>query len=256
MNTLISILLAVLNDPTTDNTSREIARQILLNHHALENLKVSQLAEKSFCNASTVTRFCKHLGFSSFSDMKSFMITSHEIRQQQIRHHMELTDENELLEHIAGMCSRQFDKENFIKECELFNQAIHEAPRAVIIGAVFPVSMTFHYMEDMNEMNKCIYNAPIHRNLQAPANETDAVLIVISFTGRIVSYCAKEYDEILEQFPRTILMTGFNHTSANSREMVFHLPFEKDDEINNAAFIEIMRYLKYDYYRTYFQKEQ
>ena len=255
MNTLISILLAVLNDPTTDNTSREIARQILQNHHALTNLKVSQLAEKSFCNASTVTRFCKNLGFASFSDMKAFMVTSHEIRQQQISHHMELTDEDELLDHIGSMCSRQFDKESFKKECELFNQAVHEAPNAVIIGGVFPVSMTFHYMEDMNEMNKCIYSAPIHRQLKAPANEPDAVLIVISFTGRIVSYCAQEYNEIIEQFPRTILMTGYNHTPSNSKEKVFHLPFEKDDEINNAAFIEIMRYLKYDYYRTYFKKE-
>ena len=41
--------------------------------------------------------------------------------------------------------------------------------------------------------------------------------------------------------------------SSTSPEKVFPLPFNGDDESNNAAFIEIMRYLKYDYYVRYYK---
>ena len=40
---------------------------------------------------------------------------------------------------------------------------------------------------------------------------------------------------------------------STASDKVFPLPFNGDDEANNAAFIEIMRYLKYDYYVRYYK---
>ena len=256
MNTLISILLAILNDITTDNTVREISKQILVNYHQFDNVKISQLAESSFCNASTVTRFCKSLGFSSFSELKNFMIVSHETRIEQLRHHMELMDENSILDIIRCVCGDSFNIKEFKKECRKINSILYKSPRAVMIGAGFPIALTLHYIEDMIEMNKCIYNAPIDRALKAPPSDPETTVMLVSFTGRLVNYCLQEYSEIVASFPKTILITGNREIKKSSeKEMIMYLPFEDDDEKNNTAFLEIMRYLKYDYYRTYFKRD-
>ena len=254
MNTLISILLSIINNTLADNTTREIAVQLLKAYPELESIKASQIAERSFCNTSTVNRFCKSIGFQSFLDLKSFMMSSHSVRQAQLKHHLDLSDDKRILNNISVLCNGGFDEKDFVEHCRAFNETVFKAPHAIVVGAVYPEALTFHYMEDMIEMGKCIYNAPIARQLNVPNEETDTAVILISFTGRLIRYCASEFNTICEKYPHAIVMTADKDLiSSTSPEKVFPLPFNGDDEANNAAFIEIMRYLKYDYYVRYYK---
>ena len=251
MNTLISILLAILNNITTESSTDEIIRQILLSYNDMENLKASDLARRSFCNASTVNRFCKSLGFSSFNDMKSFMLTSYNVRRSQFEHHMEITDDGIILKNISTY-NKDFDISRFISECEAVNRLIHESPRVVLIGAVFPEALTLHYQEDMLVMGKCVYNAPLARRLTVPSEQPDALIILISFTGRLISFCQSEYNEICRKYRNIVLITGNEELMSDSENhLILHMPFSGDDEASNAVFVEIMRYLKYRYYVSY-----
>lgn len=251
MNTLISILLTILNNIRTDNTTGEIVRQILLSYQDFENMKASDLAQKSFCNTSTVNRFCKSLGFSSFNDMKAFMVSSRSVRRSQLEHHMEITDAEAILNSISNY-NQDFSIERFKDECGRINEMIASAPRTVVIGAVFPKALTFHYQEDMLEMGKCVYNAPLSRKLEVPNEDPEAVIILITFTGRLINYCRSEYTELCSRFRKVILITGNEEIVPESEEgLILHLPFAGDDEASNAVFVEIMRYLKYRYYMEY-----
>jgi hypothetical protein len=252
MNTLISILLMILNNNSTDNTTREIARQILLSYHDFKNLKASELARNSFCNASTINRFCKTIGFNSFSDLKSFMISSHDVRKAQIIHHMEVTSEEDILKNIRNLCTGKLDEYRLKEDIRVLNERIAAAPRVVLIGAVFPNAMTLHYQEDMLEMGKCVYSSPVARQLEVPAEDPDAVIILISFTGRLINYCLSDYNEICRKYKNTFLMTSNKDLFAADRNANYvQLPFDDDNESNNALFIEIMRYIKYRYYADY-----
>ena len=256
MNTLISILLAILNNPVTDNTSREITRQILIHYRDFPALKAQELAEYSFCNTSTINRYCKNLGFRSFNELKTYLSTNHDIRRAQIAHHMEIVDEEKLLANIAYLIGPSFDRDEFIAECEKLNRMIDEAPRIVIIGAVFPEAITLHYQEDMIELGKCFYTAPVVRRLELPNEDSSAMIVMISFTGRLIDYCRNEFDELQDRFSRTVVMTGRDSFPAGTdQHMIFHLPFAGDDEASNTAFVEIMRYLKYRYYIDYVSKQ-
>lgn len=252
MNTLISILLSIINNTFTDNTTREIAIQLIKAYPQLESIKAAQIAERSYCNTSTVNRFCKSIGFQSFLDLKSFMITGHSVRQAQLMHHLALMDEKRLLDRISYLCNDRFDKSAFNDSCRRFNDMIAKAPQSVIIGAVFPEALTFHYMEDMIELGKCIYNAPINRQLTVPSEDSSTGIVLISFTGRLISYCMNEFNMICEKYPDVMVMTADEGLiRSTDRSKIFELPFKGDDESNNASFIEIMRYLKYDYYVRY-----
>ena len=254
MNTMISILLTILNNPLTDNTAREITRQILISYSDLANLKAGDLAERSFCNTSTINRYCKNLGFKSFNELKTHMVTHHDVRSAQLLHHMKVADENKMLDNITALAGVKFSRETFVRECEKLNQMIYEAPRVIITGAVFPEAMTFHYEEDMLELGKCIYNTPVLKSLELPAEDENTLVILISFTGRMVAYCRNEYNELCRKFKKSVIMTGHNElTSVSENHIVFRLPIVGDDEASNTVFIEIMRYLKYKYYITYCQ---
>ena len=257
MNTLISILLAIMSNVYTDNTTREIVRQILLSYDHFEELKAGDLAKNSFCNTSTINRFCKTIGFKSFTELKAHMVSSHEVRKAQLHHHMEITTENSVLNRIDFLTENRLDKKKFIREAENFNEIVQKSSRVVLVGAVFPEAMTFHYQEDMIEMGKCVYTTPITKELIFPVEDPDAAIILISFTGRLFSYCKNTFNEILEKYPNTIVMTGnqFNDSDVNPNNM-FHLPFQGDDEGNNTVFIEIMRYLKWHYYENYVKDKE
>lgn len=253
MNTLVSILLSILNNTAADHVTREIARQFLKAYPDYENIKAVQIAERSFCNISTVNRFCKSLGFKNFGDMKAYMSTGHHIRQGQLAHHMSLADREKIISNIRVLANSELDEKAFLDDCRNFNETIRNVPYTVVIGAVFPEAMTFHYMEDMIEMGRCIYNAPIQRRLIIPQEDPQAGVILISFSGRLVTHCAEEFNEIIERFPHMIIMTGNRDIQKGlPAEKIFRLPFDGDDECNNAAFIEIMRYLKFDYYQRYY----
>lgn len=254
MNTLISLLLSIINNTLTDNTAREIARQLIRAYHDFDNIKASQIAERSFCNTSTVNRFCKSLGFQSFLDLKSYITVSHGVRESQLLHHMQVTDGRRILNNIDALSNGYFDEKSFIENCQKYNDIIAKAPSAVVVGAVYPEALTFHYMEDMIEMGKCIYNTPINRQLSVPSESPDTAVILISFTGRLFRYCTAEFNEICEKYPATIVMSADEEFLKNSPRGGFRLPFRGDDEVNNAAFIEMMRYLKYDYYTRHYQK--
>lgn len=251
MNTLISLLLSIINNTLTDNTAREIARQLIRAYHEFDQIKASEIAERSFCNTSTVNRFCKSLGFRSFLDLKSFITVSHGVRKAQLRHHLDVMDGESILHNIEMLSKSPFDRKSFLEDCQKFNDVIVKVPRAVVVGAVYPESLTFHYMEDMIEMGKCIYNAPVNRQLTVPVEDEDTAIILISFTGRLFRYCTNEFNEICEKYPSTIVMSADEEFLKLSPNGGFRLPFKGDDEVNNAVFIEVMRYLKYDYYVRY-----
>lgn len=251
MNTLISLLLSIINNTLTDNTAREIARQLIRAYHEFDQIKASEIAERSFCNTSTVNRFCKSLGFRSFLDLKSFITVSHGVRKAQLVHHLDVMDGESILKNIEALSNGGFDRKAFLESCQQFNEVIRKAPYAVIVGAVYPESLTFHYMEDMIEMGKCMYNAPVSRSLTVPVEDSETAVILISFTGRLFRYCTNEFNEICEKYPSAIVMSADEEFLKISPNGGFHLPFQGDDEVNNAVFIEVMRYLKYDYYRHY-----
>ena len=255
MNTLISILLNIINNTLTDNTTREIARQILRMYPVIDNVKASEIAEKSFCNTSTVNRFCKSLGFKSFMDLKSYIMVSHGVRQAQLLHHMEVCDPQKMLDNIRILSSGDFDEKEFIETCRKINKIIYKAPSAICVGAVYPEALMFHYMEDMIEMGKCIYNSPVSRELTVPTEPDNTAVIMISFTGRLFRYCSSEFNEICSKYKDIIVMTADEEFLAKKPEGAFRLPFSGDDEVNNAAFIEMMRYLKYDYFVSYYAEK-
>lgn len=252
MNTLISLLLSIINNTLTDNTAREIARQLIRAYKDFDNIKASEIAERSFCNTSTVNRFCKSLGFQSFLDLKAYITVSHGVRKAQLLHHMEMADEKKILSNIEMLANGPFEQKAFIEMVQKFNDLLARSPYAVVEGAVYPESLSFHYMEDMIEMGKCMYNLPINRKLEVPVEDPDAVIILISFTGRLFRYCTSEFMEITEKYPSTIVMSADSDFLKNSLSGGFRLPFQGDDEVNNAAFIEIMRYMKHDYFKRYY----
>jgi len=84
----------------------------------------------------------------------------------------------------------------------------------------------------------------------------DSLVTLISFTGRLFSYCKNTFHEILEKYPNTIVMTGNQFNDSDINPNFFRLPFQGDDEGNNTVFIEIMRYLKWHYYENYVKDKE
>jgi len=253
MNTFISMLLSIIGNIFSDSTNKGIAVQLLYSYNNIQELTAGELAKRCFCNTNMISRFCKNLGFRSFSDMKSFIVSSHAARMEQMKYHLSMTDEKKVIDTICHLSEEKIDIKQFVNKIDVFNGLVYEAPQVVIIGALYPEVLSYHYLEDMIELGKCAYALPVAKEIEIPSVNNQSMIILVTFTGRMINNCRNTVNAICGKYSNTVLMTGNINMVSDEFIQVFHLPLKGDDENNNLLFIEILRLMKYRYYKNYIE---
>ncbi|MDR2834277.1 MAG: MurR/RpiR family transcriptional regulator [Streptococcaceae bacterium] len=74
MFNIIIILLGTLNDEPLGSTDYRIARYLLSHLNNLSSLNISKVASECYVSASSVSRFCKKVGFQDFNNLNAQFI--------------------------------------------------------------------------------------------------------------------------------------------------------------------------------------
>ncbi|MDU5335674.1 MurR/RpiR family transcriptional regulator [Enterococcus sp.] len=86
MFNMIIILLATLNSEPIGTNDYRISRFILSNLKDIQNYNISQLAKACFVSNSSISRFCRKVGFQDFNELKYQFFQWSDIGEQKFRY--------------------------------------------------------------------------------------------------------------------------------------------------------------------------
>ena len=250
MNTVLTMLLIMIQGTFIDHVDRDIAVQLIENAYTIESLSLSQLAEKCQCSSATIHKFCKKLGFEDFRRLKAQMLLTMNVRREQMKEHITRTDPEAVLARIRELSGDSFQYEEFSKVMDMYHKALRNAKRVLILGAGYPQALSLHYQEDMIMLGKPVYPRPVGYKLEIPAADPQTVILVISLTGRMVDYFRQDFIDLSRKFEHVFLLSSrTNFPELSGKVHVLPFPMDGDDEGGNTLLVEILRYMKLCYYR-------
>ena len=252
MNTVLSLLLMIVNTSLEKNTNYRIALEIIKLSMFSNELTINEIAELSNTSIFSVNKFLKVLGFKNFNEFKFALITTIETRQKQLLFHLENTTEESILANIKNLSVSIFDQNKFIKAVEKLNSFVHQSDKITILGACFPEALTLHYQEDMLMMGKFLYSRPLIYPLAFPKLDESELILIITLTGRIYEFYKILFDQLCNDHNNIVLISGYeNYPKYSSIQEIINIPVNDDNEVGNAWILEILRFIKYKYYKKY-----
>ena len=71
MYNLTIILLSTINSELINSNNYRIAKYILENMRALEDISITELAKECYVSNSSISRFCRDIGLRDYNELKS-----------------------------------------------------------------------------------------------------------------------------------------------------------------------------------------
>lgn len=247
------MLLMIIYGSFADDVEKDIAINLLQASDQIDSLLLSTLAERCQCSPAAITRFIKKLGFDSFKRLKTQMNLTKKVRLNQLKTHIGLSTSEEIWMHLKNY-TVEFDEERLKKQVRNVNSMIHDSSRVLVIGAAYPQALCLHYAEDMLVMGKPIYTVSAGYQFKLPYRDENCMVMIISFTGRLFEYFHSEIQKLYDSQDRLCIITSADLSEVeDGRIKTITLPFHQDNEDANSWFIELLRYMKTEYYHTYME---
>ena len=176
--------------PTYSRSQRTIARYIVSNPRRALSLSIHDMAEEIGTSASSITRFCRKLGYESLRDMRNDLATtSDEQAADDFRAAMQIAGSAERLtsDYLASVndvCRMTLDI-NPMRVFDAAAQAIVDANATYLIGIGASALAVDNLMSKLVKLKRrCIYTADSDMNVQFVDSATshDAA-IAFSYSG-------------------------------------------------------------------------
>lgn len=252
VNTILSLVLSVINHSLNHDVNYDISMAILNQYHQFDQLTLSSLATQCNTSPNAIKRYCEMLGCKSFTDFKSLLKMTCNIRKKQISFRVKKTNEDQIMASLKNNALTSFDEMKFRNDIEALADLIHRSNKVIFLGACFPSALTINFQEDLITMGKIAYSYPINESFQGIVDATDALIIAVSISGSILQSIQKP----LENSKNDIVMIGGINVKGNRDyyKIKVDLPLDEDDETGNIFILETLRYLRNVYFNKYIQK--
>lgn len=252
MNTITSLLLMIINSSLEKTVYYDIAYHILSSYDDIQDMTLASLAKKSHTSTSSVTKFCKMLGFKNFIEFKIALLSRNKVRLEQIDFHMNHTSSDKIIQTLQLHATKNFDVEKFKGIIDKVVELMHNANQIIILGACFPETLSLHFQEDMLMMGKFVYSQVVTHNIHMTDNQENTLIIMISVTGRLYSYFKRSFQDVCNRFDNIVMMSSSpDIPSYYAIKEFIEIPLGEDEEDGNLFILEILRYIKYVYYQKY-----
>ena len=234
-----------------ENSEHAIAETILKKYCCNEKMTGTLVSQEAGVSPNSITHFCRQLGYPSFAAFKDALFSRGEVRKDQLKNHIQKSTEEQILRNIMSLSGNTADINDFKKKVQKINQLIKQDKRIIIIGAGYPEALALHYAEDMIAMNIFTSIYPVAGDLELEFSKNDVFIMFISITGRLAEFFKKQYDNICTQFSHICFIGNLNSKTHNDKVLYLPVPIDGDDETGNILLVEMLRYMKFDYYWTY-----
>lgn len=218
---LMTSLLAVLNENRKDDSYFLLAQYFLQHFHELDKLNIYDVAEECYISRSGIRRFCKSIGFDNFSELKE--------ADEWTRHreafigYANRADFREYLNRSIQEMMRDIDRMADLQSIDKLARRLHDSGDIVLLTSDYSSNAAREFQQEMVVMGKIVriltdsYADP---ELLDNMHEND-LLITSSATGNY----AIAVDDMLRGLKPCKVLVTLNHSKRfySNYHFIFYL---------------------------------
>lgn len=243
---LLSRILKYLNGTLILNDYYRFAEYLINNYLEFTNLTIEKVVEASGVKEESILEFIGLLGFDTYAQFLQELYRNEIVRNDQIRARMLGMDTKEYYQML--------DVENHeavVKGLNDIVKTIHESKRVIIIGALYPTSISVELQTDLITFGKPVFQ--FHSYDTELRFEEEDYVIFISATGRLLeNFLFKKKDLTLDKC-KSLLITQ-NLTYVNDKRItddVFRVLGKFDGIKFNYQIMIIFDLIRISYYQEF-----
>lgn len=249
MNILLSRILTYLNGTLFIDYRYRFCQFVVYHYLEFEDYTFEEVIEKSGLTKEEILSFIALLGFSTFEDFKQNLVNNHYVRLDQIRARMLDVNSDDIIRNMEKNGTDEQMKAYISMICE----AIDQADRVVIIGALYPLCISVEFQTDLITFGKPIIQ---YHSFDKSLQLTDKdVVIFISATGRSMNDFIRIRQEVHVEKATSILITQnktYTLPEYKISDYVLQVPGKFDGINFNHQILTIFDLLRVHYYQQYY----
>lgn len=253
MNTVLGLIILLSQNNIEKGITYNLSNFIIDNLSEINNMSMQELAKRCFVSTSSVIKYCRLLGFNSYSDFKWQLQSTKQNRKLQLFEKQEKISFKKLFEKLQSLAINPIDQEKLFEKINNITKIINQTKSIYIYGAVFPVMLTQAFCEDMLMMGVSVHMRHFsYAPLEIENNDSDTI-IIISISGRFQETHQTEYQKICQLNPNTILFSqDIEHI--NNLKINLELPKTDSSDYDDLILLITLNMIKNRYYLDYYQK--
>lgn len=249
MQLLLSRILKYFNGCLDYDHMYRISSFIIKYYNQIFDMSLDEFLEKGNFTNAEVEDFYQHLGFHSYNDFVDKLYMDYQLRNDQIQSRMMMVEDYNYIDYIESSLSQEELKSLVDELCTL----IFGKKRIVIIGALYPCSVSVDFQTDLITLGKNVVQ--YHQFDPDFRFDEDDLVIMISATGRIMKAYSKSLKPCGICNSDILLMTQ-NVKYANYDNMcadyTMHVKGKYDGMQFNYQIMMLFDILRIHYYKKYY----
>lgn len=256
MNTVISLLILFTFNSLNEDIYSEIAQYILKHLDKIESISAKDLAYSCHTSISTLNKFLDLIGIESFKKLKSLLSSTRKGRLEQIEYRYAHLNEDNIINSIELLSQNHINKEILKEDIEKLINYIYQSKNIYLFGAIFPLSLSLNFIEDMYIFGKPIYLKQMNFKNNVFHFNQDDLLIIMTITGRFLTQNRQSFLNIYQTSAKKVIISQNNSFSSFHLDLFIKLFGEDDHENENLVLLEILNLVKYKYFVKYINNNE
>lgn len=259
MGCLSDKLLNFIDHTRVRDVNYDIAFEMVRNYQRLPDMSISEIAEMCFVSTSTISRFCKFLGYQNFTEFKEHLgvsfyiktdysksLTAYLGKDKEVAHDI---FKNEIINNINQMMT----PEN-LETAEQIAEAIHGSKHIAFFGSHYNLNVGKHFQKKMLMMGKYVelYTDWDEQYESAVKLNGDSLALVLSVECSYLSRYASIWSAIVDSGAEIALITqNVNSTFSSIPDLVMQCGVTNRDNSGKYGALLAVDMLIMTYYAKY-----
>lgn len=247
MNTILSVLISYIVDYRDSSPYHILAFYILEHATDILHMSIQDLAQQCHVSTTTINRFCRAIGCSTYSIFRKELDKTLDMRKRQISRRYESFSETSVYDLLESLCL-PFDAHALKEQIEHTVSRIIQSGSVIIYGASFPVLLSSEFAEDMATLGKPVFlYSPNYDLSDLPvAKHAASLALVLSFSGRWPEADSGSFFQIMDAHSDSVVISCKSLASSSSQ---IQLPCAKVEENENTVWLQILNLMFYYFYK-------
>lgn len=263
MSRLRGSLSAILNQEKKDSTYYRIAHYLAENAYHLKRISVQDISKNCFVSKSTVSRFCRDIGYEDYYELNHDMYQLVETRFNKFQRYNQDSFEERQANYYKDLTSGIEYAKKYIRQedVEYLSSMLFAYQNIGILGSLHSHAVSEYFQHDLGLFSKVISAPLLPENQQDFIRQSgsDTLIIVVSCRGNYFSQLISKIKLEEECNPRCILITD-NPKMKNSNlyEKIIYIPCNENyaQQPRNIGYFLNQVVLEYAYQYQQMQKQE
>lgn len=259
MDMVLHKLMLLINGTQEGSTNRNLAIELIKNIDKLQKLNIYEIADLCFVSTSTLSRFCRILGYKNFNAFKEALESSYgfeiDYDHQYLHAKDDLSSGLSYMKQLYTTCIQDMNEHMLKSQLIALAELIHEHENIHVFGNIGYQFIAMYLQERLGLFKKIIHVYPdvLTQKKEAGRLSKDDLAIVISPRGTSTIQ-SNIVPPLYKNEVTTVLITQNEHSSYKGRYDLFL--FIGGSSENNLGMISLMYYvdqLILVYYSLYYK---